>query len=111
MPDIVISELKAEHLADAEHWASHNSAVKTLLKLPGATHDTTSDTRSWVALDGSETVAIATVKLNKEHVGYINCIVKTDGRTPGYWHSDNGICPKSAIRNGLISSSRRYRPG
>jgi RimJ/RimL family protein N-acetyltransferase len=83
MPDVVITALKSEHLAQVEHWASRNAAVKTLLKLPGTTHEATSDAHGWVALDGGETIAIVTVNLNKEHVGYINCVVKPTAKRQG----------------------------
>lgn len=83
MPDLVITTLKPEHTVQVEHWISHNAAVKTLLKLPGATHEATSNAHGWVALDGGEAVAIVTVKLNKEHVGYINCVVKHTAKRQG----------------------------
>lgn len=83
MQDLVITALKPEHVAQVERWASRNAAVKTLLKLPGTTHEATSNAQGWVALDGGEAVAIVTVKLNKEHVGYINCIVKHTAKRQG----------------------------
>jgi RimJ/RimL family protein N-acetyltransferase len=83
MADLVITALEPQHLAQAEHWASRNAATKTLLKLPGAAPESTANSRGWVALDGNEMVAIVTVKLNKEHVGYINCIVKLTAKRQG----------------------------
>ena len=76
MTDVVMQTATAEHLSQVERWASRNAAIATLLKLPATSPDALSDVHTWVALDGEEVIAIVTVWLNKEHVGYINCIVK-----------------------------------
>jgi RimJ/RimL family protein N-acetyltransferase len=83
MQDILITDLKPVHLAQAEDWASRNAAVKTLMKSSEISSAAISDTHSWVALHGEEAVAIVTVKLNKEHVGYINCVVKPTFKRKG----------------------------
>jgi RimJ/RimL family protein N-acetyltransferase len=83
MQDVVIMELRPEHLAQVESWASQNTAIKTLLKLPATPSEAASDSHSWVALNDEEVVAIATVKLNTEHIGYINCIVKPTAKRQG----------------------------
>jgi ribosomal protein S18 acetylase RimI-like enzyme len=76
MQDIDIVPLQAAHLAQAGHWAERNTAIRTLLKLPRDSLRAGSGAQGWSALSGDETVAIAIVTLNPEHVGYLDCIVK-----------------------------------
>lgn len=84
MDDITIVPLKHEHLAQVEGWSSSQNAAKALLKLPGTTLSLTSDMHGWAAVGADDHVmAIATVKLNKEHVGYMECRVKPSERRHG----------------------------
>lgn len=84
MHDIRIVPLKQEHLAQVEGWSSGQNAAKTLLKLPGTSLSPASDMYGWAAVDGNgDVAAIATVKLNKEHVGYLECRVKPSERRHG----------------------------
>ena len=39
--------------------------------------------QGWAVLQDNEVLAIATVKLNKEHVGYLECMVKPSARRQG----------------------------
>lgn len=81
MRDVTIVPLKNEHLAQVESWASGQSAAKALLKLPVPSLSPTSDTFGWAAMDDGQVLAIATITLNKEHIGYLECRVKpSDGR-------------------------------
>jgi len=81
--DITIVDLRPEHLAQVDRWASSQNATKSLLKLPGASLSPTSDMQGWAVLQANEVLAIATVKLNKEHVGYLECMVKPSARRQG----------------------------
>ena len=84
MQDVTIVPLKPEHLAQIEGWASGQNAAKTLLKLPVPSLSPTSDTYGWAALeDNGSVLAVATVILNKEHVGYMECRVKPSERRQG----------------------------
>ena len=74
MPDISIVSLEAEHLAQVENWAPRDVA-KTLLKLPGAPY-TAPDSFGWAAIRDRKVLAIVTIQFNKEHVAYLNCMVK-----------------------------------
>jgi L-amino acid N-acyltransferase YncA len=74
--DIVIVEAKPEHLSRVETWAARNDAVKTLLKTPKDPSAAVPEGWHWAALRGDEVVSVASVELSKEHVGYLNCIVK-----------------------------------
>jgi ribosomal protein S18 acetylase RimI-like enzyme len=81
--DTTIVTLLQEHLAQVDRWASSQNATKALLKLPGTSLSPTSDMHGWAVLRDNEVLAIATVKLNKEHVGYLECMVKPSARRQG----------------------------
>lgn len=83
MQDITIVDLQPEHLTQVETWASSQNAAKALLKLPGTSLAPTSDMQGWAVLHDNEVLAIATVKLNQEHVGYLECMVKPSARRQG----------------------------
>lgn len=87
MPDdeISIVPLDHRHLAQAGKWPSRHFAANTLLKNPVETAGNTPGNFGWAAVKDGEVLAISTVKLNKERVGYINCIVK-----PGRQHAGIG---------------------
>lgn len=77
MTDIVIEPATEQQLSSMESWAVRNDSAKVLFKssrmpLVGAGRASW----HWVALKSDEVVAIATLELNKEHVGYITCVVK-----------------------------------
>lgn len=76
--------LKQEHISQVEGWQSGQNATKTLLKEPVTGLAPGSDIHGWAAVraDG-EVVAIATVSLNREHVGYMECRVKPSERRHG----------------------------
>ena len=76
MQDISIMPLEPAHLTQVGNWATHDAA-KTLLKIPGAPAvSATSNSHGWAAVRNQEVLAIATVELNKERVGYLSCTVK-----------------------------------
>jgi N-acetylglutamate synthase-like GNAT family acetyltransferase len=75
MQDVSIVPLEQEHLAQVGNWTSRD-VTKTLLKLPGVSVGSTPDSFGWAAVRNQEVLALATVQLNKEHVGYLNCVVK-----------------------------------
>lgn len=82
--DIEIVPAKHQQLSQVDAWAVRNDAVKTLLKTPrDPSTGTARSSWHWAALRGHEVVAVATVELNKEHVGYINCIVKPGEQRQG----------------------------
>jgi len=81
--DHTVVELRPEHLTQAESWVSSQSPAKTLLKQPGASLAPTSDMFGWAIVDGNEVLAIATITLTKEHVGYLECRVKPSIRRQG----------------------------
>lgn len=82
--DIVIVPAKPQQLSQVETWVVRDDAAKTLLKTPrDPSTGTARSTWHWAALLGDEVVAVATVELNKEHVGYINCIVKPGHQRQG----------------------------
>lgn len=76
---IRIVPAEPQHLSQVETWVVRNEAVHTLLKTPQNPSYGVSGGQYWAALQDKEVVAIAAVELNKEHVGYIKCIVN-----PGY---------------------------
>lgn len=80
--NIRIVPLEQKHIAQVEKWPSRHSAVNTLLKTP-LESNARPENFGWAALDGQEVVAIVTLKINKEHVGYINCIVKPANKRQG----------------------------
>jgi len=81
--DITIVDLQPKYLTQVESWASSQNATKTLLKLPGTSLSPTSDMQGWAVLQDNEVLAIGTVQLNKEHVGYLECMVKPSARRQG----------------------------
>jgi ribosomal protein S18 acetylase RimI-like enzyme len=82
--DIVIAPAKPKQLSQIEAWAVRNDAVKTLLKTPrDPSTGQAQSSWNWVASRGDEVVAIASVQLNQNHVGYINCIVKPGHQRQG----------------------------
>lgn len=82
--DLIMVPAEGRHLSQIEAWTARNDAVKTLLKTPRDPSARPGQSSwHWVALIGEEVVAIATVELNKEHVGYINCIVKPGRQRQG----------------------------
>ena len=76
MENVDIVPIKTEHLAQVETWASRHAATKTLLKLPRIPIAAGPGSYGWAAVRSQEVLAIANVQLNKEHVGYLNCVVK-----------------------------------
>lgn len=84
MPDLNIVPLEHKHLAQTESWASSQNAAKTLLKQPVLSVGPTPDAHGWAALDdGGRLMAIAAVRFDKEHVGYLECMVKPSERRRG----------------------------
>ena len=81
--DIIIIEAKPEHLSQVETWAARNDAVKSLLKTPRTPSHGIPSGQHWAALLDGEVVAIATVELNKQRVGYISCTVKPGRQRQG----------------------------
>lgn len=81
--DITITVAKHAHLSQVEAWAVHDDPTKTLLKTPKAPVPATPSDQHWAALRGNEVVAIASVELTKERVGYVNCIVKPGHQRQG----------------------------
>jgi N-acetylglutamate synthase-like GNAT family acetyltransferase len=49
--------------------------AKTLLKLPKAPA-VTPDSFGWAAVRDGKVLAVVTIRFNKEHVAYMNCMVK-----------------------------------
>jgi ribosomal protein S18 acetylase RimI-like enzyme len=82
-PPVTIVDLHPKHLTQVETWTSSQNTTNALLKLPGTSLSPTSDMNGWAALRDDEVLAIATVKLNKEHVGYLECMVKPSARRQG----------------------------
>lgn len=82
MDDIEIVELEHKYLVQVENWPSRHSATDTLLKLPAETTGQPGN-YGWAVLHDDEVLAVATVKLNKERVGYLNCIVKPASKRKG----------------------------
>ena len=76
MQDIDIVPIKTEHLAQVETWASQHAATKTLFKLPRDPIAAGPGSYGWAAVRNQEVLAVASVQLNEEHVGYLNCMVK-----------------------------------
>jgi predicted acetyltransferase len=83
MKDTVIIPLEHQHLVQVEKWPSRHAAMSTLLKMPVTPDKKQPDSYGWAVLHDEEVLAIATVKLNKEHVGYLNCIVKPGNKRQG----------------------------
>ena len=84
MDSVKIVPVKPEHLAQTEGWASGQNAAKTLFKQPVRSLAPTSDMHGWAALDDDcKVLAVAMVRLNKEHVGYLECMVKPSERRRG----------------------------
>lgn len=83
MEDAKIVLLTHKHIAQVEKWPSQYAAANTLLKTPMETGGQRPNSYGWAVVRGEEVLAIATVKLNKEHVGYLNCIVKPANKHKG----------------------------
>lgn len=83
MDNIKIVALEQKHLAQVEKWPSRHSAANTLLKMPVEPGANKPEYTGWAAVDGDEVLAIVTLKLNKEHIGYINCIVRPGNARQG----------------------------
>jgi predicted acetyltransferase len=99
MQDVNIVPIEPEHLVQVENWVSHN-ATKTLLKLPRAPVSATPDSYGWAAVRDQEVLAITTVRLNKEHVGYLDCMVKpTEARHGIGTQLIDYVLKQSAIEN------------
>ncbi len=81
--EIKIVPLENKHLGQVEKWPSRHFAANTLLKRPVEPGEYQPGNYGWAALDGDEVLAIVTLKLNKEHVGYINCIVRPRNKRQG----------------------------
>lgn len=82
--DIEIMPASDQQLSQVEAWTVRDDAAKTLLKTPrDPSAGLGRSSWRWVALRGDEVVAVSTVELNKEHVGYINCIVKPGNQRQG----------------------------
>jgi ribosomal protein S18 acetylase RimI-like enzyme len=81
--DVTIVDLQPIHLAQVESWVSSQSASKALLKLPSIDSLDQPEVSGWTAVRGHEVLAIATIELNKEHVGYLECRVKPSERRHG----------------------------
>ncbi len=79
--EIVLLEHK--HLAQVEKWPSRHATVNTLLKQPTESPARHPDYHGWALVRDKEVLAIATIKINKEHVGYINCIVNPGNKRQG----------------------------
>jgi predicted acetyltransferase len=74
MADISIVPIEPNHLAQVGNWAPREVA-KTLLKLPKAPA-VTPGSFGWAAVRDQKVLAIVTIRFNKEHVAYMNCVVK-----------------------------------
>ncbi|HET7673621.1 MAG TPA: GNAT family N-acetyltransferase [Candidatus Saccharimonadales bacterium] len=82
-----IIPLEHKHTAQIERWPSRHSAASALLKTPVITAGPSPDNYGWVAVNGDEVLAVATVRLNQERVGYLNCIVKPSSKRKGLTNS------------------------
>lgn len=82
--DLVMKAAQADNLAQVEGWASRGDADRALLKMPSLPSAGKPSSHQWVAVAGEEVIALSTIDLTEEHVGYLNCIVK-----PG--HGRHGI--------------------
>jgi predicted acetyltransferase len=81
--NIKILPLEQKYLAQIEKWPSRHFAANTLLKKPVEPSGHQPGNYGWVSVGDDEVLAIVTLKLNKEHVGYINCIVKPGNKRQG----------------------------
>lgn len=80
-----IVPLEQKHLAQVAKWPSRHFATNTLLKKPIEPNEHRQNNYGWAAVEDEEVLAISTLKLDKNHIGYINCIVK-----PGKEHHGIG---------------------
>ncbi len=78
-----IVSLEHKHLAQVEKWPSRHAAANTLLKQPAESPARHPDYYGWAIVHDEEVLAIATIKINKERVGYINCIVNPGNKRQG----------------------------
>lgn len=81
--DVSIISLENKHLAQVARWPSRHFAANTLLKSSIESGSSSPDSYGWALLHRDEVLAIATITLNKEHVGYLNCIVKPGHKGKG----------------------------
>jgi ribosomal protein S18 acetylase RimI-like enzyme len=80
MEDTEIVSLTPQHLAQVDDWTSRNA--KTLLKLPGVSSDN-DNMLGWALIHGNEVLAVAFVRLNEKHVGYLEARVKPSTERQG----------------------------
>lgn len=83
MDNISIVPLENRHMAQIEKWPSRHAAANTLFKTSVEPDAQRQDHTGWAAVKGEEVLAIVTLRLNKEHVGYINCMVKSGNARMG----------------------------
>lgn len=76
--EIEIVDLTPEHIHQVESWAERNEAANTLFKASALNHQNlpSRDKWGWAAIKDNKVLAIATIELNNNRVGYFNCIVK-----------------------------------
>ena len=82
MLDFEIVQLKQKHLAQSDNWIPQDVS-KILLKKPNTTLQHTDDPLSWAGVINDEVLCIASVSLNKDHVGFLECIVKPNMSNQG----------------------------
>lgn len=80
MDDLQIVIADAHHLRQVEAWADQD-ASKILLEQSGTT--ALQHGSAWVVLVHGEPVAVATIQLDNEHVGYLDFGVKPNERRQG----------------------------
>jgi hypothetical protein len=81
--DISITKLLPEHLAQTEMWNSSQNATNSLLKQSNNSLPSTSDIHGWSVLKDDEVLAVATVDIDNEHNGYLECRVKPSVQRQG----------------------------
>ena len=83
MDDVTFAPLSGQHLAEIEGWSSA-SAVDMLLKQPGAgASGIGAASQGWVALRGSDPIAVAIVTSDRQQGGYLDFFVKPSERRHG----------------------------
>jgi ribosomal protein S18 acetylase RimI-like enzyme len=80
--NITIIPLEQRHKFQIEGWGTPN-ALKTLLKLPEISLGHGTNSESWAAMLGDEVLAVGTITLNPQHVGYLDFLVKPSERRQG----------------------------
>ena len=105
MDDITFAPLSARHLAEIEGW-SPASAVDMLLKQPGAnSNGADTSSQGWVALRGSEPIAVAIVTSDHQQGGYLDFFVKPSERR----HGIGGHIVEHALAQPEVTSLRQLR--